>query len=706
MTSEDDTWAQTLITVTPEDDATLREISDTVTLSSPSDTPLILDPDKIVYRRSRTDRQFIEPQEFEETTKEIKLEEVLQQDELDQPKYQDAENQTYLQGISIVEIPVEYTDKSSQTMYMAAPCPPLKYFKDILTAMNEGPLPDMKKSNGTSTIVTFDPETSQDLVTEQLSANVPEEKLEEFASELDTDDAEMEVIDVLDFVITRLFWIIDPSQIQVDTADKETQTSLRFNNQTQILYTDNQMQTDLTCEPKESNTMLLSDYWQTKDMIVNFLDDCLSKGLETVTMTNEVINEIIDKCVERIRYPMKEEIIQTIATYKIDEDKENVLRKLKHGVVVDPLEASIIVLPLVTDLLEAVCDTVSRNAAVTVKNVVKQLLQRTDNIIGKLIKLEAELQPKPMDEILQKRKQKIIESMLKKETETISTQTSLTGVLEVKRIEESKEILCSVCKRQSKCRWCIAGDETEDIPREEVKILRTQDILLAYKPCYVITTASKKTSDLQPVCHSEPKVKLLPKSPCYVSTESTDGSRDTINICLQPKKGIKPQESFNEWSYVADATLMKPCSMKESISSIGETTMSSISKCYDNSTSIHSTLTSQAVNALQILKDTFCNQENCRTPSLQTFKQNYPFKEDGKVSIKSVCTVCSSGNNIENKLSEEQTFCMQQTCKALSKLHLPKKNTYNENTVSNLPAKSHGDGFKIIPICLSQHSNS
>lgn len=134
--------------------------------------------------------------------------------------------------------------------------------------------------------------------------------------------------------------------------------------------------------------------------------------------------------------------------------------------------------------------------------------------------------------------------------------------------------------------------------------------------------------------------------------------------------------------------------------------MTSISKCYDNSSSIHSALTSQAVNALQILKDTFCNQENCRTSSLQTFEQNYPFKEDEKVSIKSVCTKCSSGNNIENKLSGEQTFCMQQTCKALSKLHLPKRNTYNENTVSNLPARSYGDGFKIIPICLSQHSNS
>lgn len=261
-----------------------------------------------------------------------------------------------------------------------------------IAAMNEGPLPEMKKSNITSTIVTFDPETSQNLVIEQLSANVPEEQLEEFASEFDTDDGEMEVIDVLDFVITRLFWIIDPSQMQVDTADKETQTSLRFNNQTQILYTDNQMQTDLTCEPKKSNTMLLSDYWQTKDMIVNFLEDCLSKGLEMVTMTNDVINEIIDKCVERIRYPMKEEIIQTIATYKIDEDKENVLKKLKLGVVVDPLEASIIVVPLVTDLLESVCDTVSRNAAVTVKNIVQQLLQRTDTIIGKLVKLEAELQ--------------------------------------------------------------------------------------------------------------------------------------------------------------------------------------------------------------------------------------------------------------------------------------------------------------------------
>lgn len=134
MTSEDETWAQTLITVTPEDDATLREISDTVKLSSTSETSLVLDADNIVYRRSFTHRQFLDPQESEdEFVEAIKpLEEIREEEQT--PK-QDAENQTYLQGTPIIHISVEYRDEASQTMYMSSPCPPLKYFRDIMSTL-------------------------------------------------------------------------------------------------------------------------------------------------------------------------------------------------------------------------------------------------------------------------------------------------------------------------------------------------------------------------------------------------------------------------------------------------------------------------------------------------------------------------------------------------------------------------------------------
>lgn len=142
MTSEDDAWAQTLITVTPEDDATLREILDTATVSSTPDKHLVLDPDNIVYRRSFTHKQFVDSKKTkdEEPGEPEESEEVEQPEEPEEPEVQieqrskeDAESQTYLQGIPVVHISIEYRDEASQTIYMSTPCPPLKYFKDIMS---------------------------------------------------------------------------------------------------------------------------------------------------------------------------------------------------------------------------------------------------------------------------------------------------------------------------------------------------------------------------------------------------------------------------------------------------------------------------------------------------------------------------------------------------------------------------------------------
>lgn len=131
MTSEEDAWAQTRITVTPEDDATIREIAKSTVLSSAPDIPLILD-DKIVYRRSFSRIQFPDAKELKEST--TLKEELKKQDIFDLfiPK-QDAGNQTYLQGIQVVRISAEYKDGTTQTLYMSSPCPPLTYFKDILS---------------------------------------------------------------------------------------------------------------------------------------------------------------------------------------------------------------------------------------------------------------------------------------------------------------------------------------------------------------------------------------------------------------------------------------------------------------------------------------------------------------------------------------------------------------------------------------------
>lgn len=145
MTSEDDAWIQTLITVTPEEDATLRKIADTTIISSTPDVNLVLDPDEIVLRRPL--RQFVdtkeakdkepeEPEELEQPEDVEQPEEVEQPKEAEQPEEkpkEDAEVQTYLQGIPIVHISIEYRDEASQTMYMHPPYPPLQYFRDIMS---------------------------------------------------------------------------------------------------------------------------------------------------------------------------------------------------------------------------------------------------------------------------------------------------------------------------------------------------------------------------------------------------------------------------------------------------------------------------------------------------------------------------------------------------------------------------------------------
>lgn len=154
---------------------------------------------------------------------------------------------------------------------------------------------------------------------------------------------------------------------------------------------------------------------------------------------------------------------------------------------------------------------------------------------------------KSIDQLLAKRKKKILKLMSKKETETISTQTSIAAISEVKKIKKSKEVLCSVCRRQSMCQWCL-NDQELHIPQEEIKILRTQDILLAYKPCYIVTKVTEKDENLQLPCLSQ--IKLKPPVQPSLKEGSVRESRHTICVFVQPDKEIKPQ-GINVTKYFA-----------------------------------------------------------------------------------------------------------------------------------------------------------
>lgn len=115
MSDNEETWAQTQFTLTPEDDGLLREISNSVTLSAQADTPLKLNGDSIVHKQPLDQKHLIDP------------------DELQNESSRSTAIQTFLQGARVVEIPIECRDEASQTLYMRGPCPPIKSYKDVLS---------------------------------------------------------------------------------------------------------------------------------------------------------------------------------------------------------------------------------------------------------------------------------------------------------------------------------------------------------------------------------------------------------------------------------------------------------------------------------------------------------------------------------------------------------------------------------------------
>ena len=125
-------------------------------------------------------------------------------------------------------------------------------------------------------------------------------------------------------------------------------------------------------------------------MISELLEECISKGVEAGTVIEDIMDEIIDKSVDRIRLPKREQITQTMAARLHEEKEADVLRRLRVTMIVDPLEASIVVVPLMNDILQIVCDNVSVNASKAVKNVIAAVLRRTMIIVSRLVELQKE----------------------------------------------------------------------------------------------------------------------------------------------------------------------------------------------------------------------------------------------------------------------------------------------------------------------------
>lgn len=140
---------------------------------------------------------------------------------------------------------------------------------------------------------------------------------------------------------------------------------------------DNVAQTELTCRPRDSNSKLLDKYEQERNLMQDILQECFVKGIETRAIVDNLINEIIEQGASIIKYPQKDQVTQTITTYHSHEDREeNILRKLRIPVVVDPFEGSIVIVPLLDEVLDLTLNRVSRDARYVVQNILNRLTQR------------------------------------------------------------------------------------------------------------------------------------------------------------------------------------------------------------------------------------------------------------------------------------------------------------------------------------------
>lgn len=201
--------------------------------------------------------------------------------------------------------------------------------------------------------------------------------------------------DILDYQLALTSWLCEPvfDEIPVETKYQQTQTIIRYDFRTDSILLDNEIQTELTCEPRYSNSKLLDQYKKTKNFIQNCLQNCFVEGVETRIIIDDLLDEIVAKGADKSRYPMREQTIQTVASYRTyDDGDEDVLQKLRIPVVVDPLEASVVVMPLIDDLFYWICDEVSRDARRVVKNILGSLLQRTTMIGFKLAEIQEQSQ--------------------------------------------------------------------------------------------------------------------------------------------------------------------------------------------------------------------------------------------------------------------------------------------------------------------------
>ncbi|XP_032680766.1 uncharacterized protein LOC116848602 [Odontomachus brunneus] len=530
------------------------------------------------------------------------------------------------------------------------------------------PMPKEKVERAAQTCVTINPQAPREAV--QTLAG-PSRKTKEHKISGNPVDKYTLVKEVLDYLIECTLWTTNPLlyNIKVETVDQEVQTDVRYDETSNKVIIDTDIQTELTCEPRLSTGQLLVQYEEIKNFIRSKLEQCFIQAIEPRIIIDDLLDEIVTKGADIIKYPMKDQLIQTVASYKSHVRRdEDVLRRLRMSTVIDPFETSIVVAPLIDDLLSLTCDVVSRNAQRVIKNILCTSIRRAVVIGFKLEAIMKQPQRPTTEQIFLQRKKKIAALMMKKHTETAATQTELAGVPEIAKLKP-KDILCSVCARESICHLCLTAQEKNlTLPKEDTKILRTQDILLAYNPCYVIATASEEEKNPHLQSSSAMKKKIekstvaqLPISQCTTKPRPEEirvaRDNDVVNVLMTPKKRTQARgamisnehlifpNSVSGWTRVIDDTLIRSWCPKvnavlltaDSASKVTNTfTTSSITRSSSKSTSCcekpsqpESVLSTQATKALRILKNAFCTRDICPDASLVKLMEHHlPIKDE------------------------------------------------------------------------------
>lgn len=280
--------------------------------------------------------------------------------------------------------------------------------------------------------------------------------------------------------------------------------------------------------------------------------------------------------------------------------------------------------------------------------------------------------------------------MTKKKTETVFTQTSISGIHEITKLEESKISNSCFCLKDSTCLTCLSMKKNKSL-QGEMKMLRTEDILLAYKPYHVGSTPHRTQMDFVPTkCLEERSEKTRSHISEYLSDSD---STATVEVVLKPKERLQCKDSIDGWTRAINAALTIPWSPQSSLSDTDKVR---------NGQSANG-ITLQTMKVLQILKSTFCIRDTCPISVVEKLKRG-PYNEEVDFDTRSTqdpCR-CSTKDNLYigvKNLPDDSTIDTETYGTSFDNPECLCHISYTLNTWQQSSRETNNSGkVKIIPI--------